>query len=121
LSKVFSTLLFPLTIFWHEFLYYTYHKHYIMKQENQVQAPGISTVSEIFSDEFTKEKIRKHLSDINDVITEDDIKNAKTSMTTVWNAPVQTDTATIFRKEKNKTRITHSPGIDNISLNVLED
>jgi hypothetical protein len=30
-----------------------------------------------FSDEDTKEKIRKHLTDINDVITDNDIKNAK--------------------------------------------
>lgn len=30
-----------------------------------------------FSDEQLKEKIRKHLTDINDVISENDIKNAK--------------------------------------------
>jgi hypothetical protein len=30
-----------------------------------------------FSDEDTKEKIRKHLTDINDVITDNDIKNVK--------------------------------------------
>ena len=30
-----------------------------------------------FSDEDTKKKIKRHLSDINDVITENDIKNVK--------------------------------------------
>ena len=30
-----------------------------------------------FSDEATKRKIRRHIKDINDVITEKDIKNAK--------------------------------------------
>lgn len=30
-----------------------------------------------FSDEATKRKIKRHLTDINDVITEKDIKNAK--------------------------------------------
>jgi len=30
-----------------------------------------------FSDEVTKGKIRRHIKDINDVITEKDIKNAK--------------------------------------------
>jgi hypothetical protein len=31
----------------------------------------------IFSDEVTKRKIRRHIRDINDVITDKDIKNAK--------------------------------------------
>lgn len=31
-------------------------------------------------DTSTKEKIRKHLSDVNDVITEDDIKNIRTDI-----------------------------------------
>ncbi|MDB5278070.1 MAG: hypothetical protein JWR61_3025 [Ferruginibacter sp.] len=34
---------------------------------------------EIFSDVVTKRKISKHISDINDTITEDDIKNVKTN------------------------------------------
>jgi hypothetical protein len=33
-----------------------------------------------FLDVVTKRKINKHLSDINDVITEDDIKNVKTDI-----------------------------------------
>lgn len=35
---------------------------------------------EKFLDVVTKRKINKHLSDINDVITEDDIKNVKTDI-----------------------------------------
>ena len=34
---------------------------------------------EIFSDVVTKRKISKHISDINDTISEDDIKNVKTN------------------------------------------
>ncbi len=34
-----------------------------------------------YFDESTKEKIQKHLTDINDIITEDDIRNIDTSLT----------------------------------------
>ncbi len=34
-----------------------------------------------YFDEVTKEKIQKHLNDINDVITEEDIRNIDTSIT----------------------------------------
>ena len=40
------------------------------------------TSEEIFSDEKTDEKIRRHFSDINDVITEEDIANVKTDFDT---------------------------------------
>ena len=33
-----------------------------------------------FTDEITKNKIRKHLTDINDVISEDDIRNIRTDL-----------------------------------------
>ena len=35
------------------------------------------SLGENFTDEATKMKIRKHLNDINDTITEDDIRNVK--------------------------------------------
>jgi hypothetical protein len=35
----------------------------------------------IFSDEATKKKIDRHLSDINDKITDEDIRNVKTDVT----------------------------------------
>ena len=34
-----------------------------------------------FTDHLTKEKIHRHLNDINDVITEEDIRNIDTSIT----------------------------------------
>ena len=37
------------------------------------------TSEQLFSDEKTDEKIRRHFSDINDVITEADIENVKTN------------------------------------------
>jgi len=43
------------------------------QQEQSEQTPEPYT----FSDENTKEKIRRHLTDPNDVITENDIKNVK--------------------------------------------
>lgn len=39
--------------------------------------------AEIFLDDATQERIHKHLSDINDVITEEDIRNVKTDMSIV--------------------------------------
>ena len=34
-----------------------------------------------YSDEVTKQKIQRHLTDINDIITEEDIRNIDTSIT----------------------------------------
>jgi len=45
------------------------------KENRQVQANNVPPYS--FTDEVTKGKIRRHIKDINDVITEKDIKNAK--------------------------------------------
>ncbi len=42
-----------------------------------------------FSDEVTKKKIRRHIKDINDVITEKDIKNAKVPGTEKQTVPVK--------------------------------
>jgi hypothetical protein len=53
-----------------------------MQQFNQIN----STVNpEIFFDSATKEKIRRHLTDESDTITEDDLVNIKTEMTVVSN------------------------------------
>ncbi|RZM18268.1 MAG: hypothetical protein EOO88_41185, partial [Pedobacter sp.] len=78
-----------------------------MKQETPIQAtpiPGFS--SEVFSDEATKEKIRKHLSDINDVITEDDIKNVRTSMTVM---PATEAESRCAREDQRQQRKLHPP------------
>lgn len=42
--------------------------------------PSVQPFPASFSDENTKNKIRKHLTDINDVISEEDIRNIKTDM-----------------------------------------
>ncbi|MEO7264255.1 MAG: hypothetical protein ABIW38_05050 [Ferruginibacter sp.] len=42
--------------------------------------PSVQPFPAYLSDEITKNKIRKHLTDINDVISEDDIRNIKTDM-----------------------------------------
>lgn len=40
-----------------------------------------SSILTVFTDELTKQKIHRHLNDINDVITEEDIRNIDTSIT----------------------------------------
>ncbi len=57
-----------------------------MKQPStSLQEPAHSILShasmQVFTDELTKEKIHRHLNDINDVITEEDIRNIDTSIT----------------------------------------
>ncbi len=53
---------------------------------------------EKFSDVVTKRKISKHLSDINDTISEDDIKNVKTNF---GNAMFIAETIAGRKKEDN--------------------
>ena len=45
--------------------------------------PEEKRTTEVFFDNTTREKIHKHLSDFNDVITEQDLKNVKTEMTVI--------------------------------------
>lgn len=57
-----------------------------MKQmSTSLQEPNRSVLqqdaSRLFYDEITKEKIQRHLTDINDVITEEDIRNIDTAIT----------------------------------------
>ncbi len=57
-----------------------------MKQPSTfLQEPAHSTLRSsilpAFRDELTKQKIHRHLNDINDVITEEDIRNIDTSIT----------------------------------------
>ena len=48
-----------------------------MLDKPNYQGNGNGAKSYVFFDEATKRKIRRHIYDINDVITEKDIKNAK--------------------------------------------
>ena len=57
-----------------------------MKQAStSLQEPAYSILAteipSAYLDEATKQKIQRHLNDINDVITEDDIRNIDTSIT----------------------------------------
>lgn len=49
-----------------------------MEKNQTREAAGLYDNREKFSDLATRKKIEKHLSDIDDVITEEDIKNVKT-------------------------------------------
>lgn len=52
-----------------------------MKQApNNSQGMKPGDTPKVYFDGVTYDKIHKHLSDINDVITEEDIKNVKTDM-----------------------------------------
>ena len=50
------------------------------KNENDSRPDEREIRSKVFDDEATHEKIQRHLSDITDTITEDDIKNVKTDI-----------------------------------------
>ena len=47
--------------------------------------------ADVFNDNVTKSKISRHLSDINDVISEDDIRNIKVSISGAENILLTTD------------------------------
>ena len=48
-----------------------------MLQDEKQQIPDTNGKPYTFSDEVTKKRIKRHISDINDIITENDIKNVK--------------------------------------------
>lgn len=50
-----------------------------------------------YFDEATKEKIQRHLTDINDIITEEDIRNIDTRITLKEHAPVPADLQHMFK------------------------
>lgn len=68
-----------------------------MKQA-AMKSPEINAgdTTKVYFDDVTQDKIHKHLSDINDVITEQDIKNVKTDMSIL---PLSMQQEFIKRKE----------------------
>lgn len=52
---------------------------------------------DIFNDKVTKSKIYRHLVDINDIISEEDIRNIKVTFPVSDNIPVSSD----IRKERS--------------------
>ena len=51
-----------------------------MSQNQKELSTSNKSLFQTLVDVSTKDKIRKHLSDVNDVITEDDIKNIRTDI-----------------------------------------
>jgi hypothetical protein len=106
-----------------------HYKTYMMKKTASTdQVAGKEEGKDIFYDHVTKEKIRKHLSDINDVITEDDIRNVKTDHTIIQDLEAQGEAkekAEDLLEEQRKEEETEEgkgnsgPEIDNTSWNVL--
>ncbi len=87
-----------------------------------------------FSDEATKRKIRRHLNDINDVITDKDIKNAKVPGSEKAPLPAPESTVKVEEnkqiegtdenKEANKENehlIDDSPGKPTTSWDILQE
>lgn len=65
----------------------------------------------VFTDEVTKRKIQRHLSDINDQITEEDIENVKTDVTPNSNNTEAIDGANrLYSEEVKKERRNKSDG-----------
>ncbi len=54
--------------------------------EEPKQSKGPKQVSAVFFDEITKNKIHRHLTDINDSISEEDIRNIDTNITSSYSA-----------------------------------
>lgn len=50
-------------------------------QQEPKHSHYLESVSSLYLDKATKQKIQRHLNDINDVITEEDIRNIDTSVT----------------------------------------
>src|SRR5688572_28881205 len=64
-------------LIWHTF--FLYNKNEVMASKRKREKKGKTDSSQhyIFSDEVTKNKIKRHLKDIKDVITDEDIARAK--------------------------------------------
>ena len=52
-----------------------------LSQHEPKHSHYLESVSSLYLDKATKQKIQRHLNDINDVITEEDIRNIDTSIT----------------------------------------
>ena len=68
------------------------------KSRKKLPKESIDSESYTFNDDVTKKKIKKHIHDIKDVITEDDIANAK--------VPGEEDNLPEPPKEEKKRRAT---------------
>jgi hypothetical protein len=80
-----------------------------MLNKGLTQAQGNETPPYTFSDEETKKKIKRHLTDITDVITEKDIKNAK--------IPGAEEKSDLFVTPVKKAKKKKNPTVDDIPGN----
>ena len=71
-------------------------------------------------DQATQEKIHKHLSDPNDVITEQDIMNIKTDESILAPSDEVEMTSPASDEEINDEDGNNSNSIDNASVNILD-
>ena len=75
----------------------------------------------VFSDEATKRKIRRHIKDINDVITEKDIKNAKVPGAEDVPAKPASDTVKKGKKQPDKNVVDDTPGNPPTPWDILHE
>lgn len=66
-------------IFTESYLRYIARNDFFMKQAMYTEDMNSYVETFVFVDEITKAKIRRHLSDINDKITDEDLQNIRTS------------------------------------------
>ncbi len=76
-----------------------------MAKSNKLQAKHPESGDYVFSDKVTRNKIVKHLSDINDTISDEDIRNVITDITSGEPAVM------------NKSIVSSLPGEDAIAPN----
>jgi hypothetical protein len=72
-----------------------------------------------FTDEVTKRKMRRHIEDINDVITEKDIKNAK--VPGAEKVPVPAKPAKKEKKSKDNNVVDDMPGNPATPWDILQE
>jgi hypothetical protein len=96
---------------WHNF-YLILKKKAMLKEEKEQLPDNNEKLPYAFSDEVTKRRIKSHISDINDIITENDIKNVKVP------GNEKTQQVPAEKKEK-KTRKSKKPVIDEVPGNPV--
>ncbi|HET6996604.1 MAG TPA: hypothetical protein VFI06_16530 [Chitinophagaceae bacterium] len=89
-----------------------------MINKSNYQEIGNGVKPYIFADEVTKRKIRRHLRDINDVITEKDIKNAKVPGVDETTPPAQPDRDD---KKQQKNKVDDIPGNPVTPWDILDE
>ena len=90
-----------------------------MKQTVNVVPADSPDFKGTFYDHVTKEKIRKHLSDPEDVITEQDIMNIKTDES-ILKAEAGNDAPMADQEENKDEDGNNTSSIDNASINILD-